>query len=233
MNMEKRTLLTAVAFLWIIAAGAAAAPAISVDSNTYNFGTALEGSFVIHRFVITNLGDQTLQILKVRSTCGCTTSSLATNTLAPGASVELEVAFDTRGYGGQTVTKTLYVESNDPGNPQLSLRLTGTVTRPAAYNIGLADLEHLVYLLVDLRSPEAYAESHIIGAVNIPYEQFAATAGLLPLILIIVYDEDGTKGDEIAQMLIENRRRDARSLIGGFAMWVRQMGTELLWPLGQ
>jgi rhodanese-related sulfurtransferase len=232
--MKKRTLVMAAVFLGILAACAVAAPIISVDSSTYDFGSALEGSIVTHRFVIRNLGDQPLSNLRARSTCGCTTSSLPSTTLAPGASLEIEVAFDTRGYGGQTVTKTLYVESNDPKNPRLTLRLQGQVVRMAAHNIAVTDLENLIYILIDLRSPEAYTQSHILGAVNIPYEQFAAMVPLLPSgNLIIVYDEDGTRGDEIAKMLIQAGRRDAKSLMGGFAMWVRQMGTGFLWPLGQ
>jgi rhodanese-related sulfurtransferase len=232
--MNKRMLAIIAVLLGLFAAEALAAPILSVDNNVYDFGSALEGSFVTHRFVITNRGDQPLQNLKVRSTCGCTTSSLPSTTLAAGASLEVEVTFDTRGYGGQTVVKTLYIESNDPKNPRLVVRLHGQVVRMAAHNIAVSDLEHLIYILIDLRSPEAYAQSHILGAENIPYEQFAAMVFLLPSgNLIIVYDEDGTRGDEIAKMLIQAGRRDAKSLMGGFAMWVRQMGTRFLWPLGQ
>ncbi|MDD5646284.1 MAG: DUF1573 domain-containing protein [Candidatus Bipolaricaulis sp.] len=232
--MNKRTLLMVVGFLGTFAVCAGAAPVVSVDHDTYNFGSVLEGTVVIHRFVITNVGNQPLYDLKVRSTCGCTTSSLPVTTLAQGASVEVEVAFDTRGYGGKTVTKTVYVESNDPKRPSFPLRLQGQVVQMAAYNIAPSDLQYLIYILIDLRSSEAYAQSHILGAENIPYEQFTTRIPLLPSgNLIIVYDEDGTKGDEIAKALIQAGYRDAKSLMGGFAMWVRQTGTKFLWPLGQ
>lgn len=231
--MNKRMLTIVVVLLGLLAAEVLAAPIIAVDNNVYDFGSALEGSFVTHRFVITNRGDQPLQNLKARSTCGCTTSSLPSTTLAPGASLEVEVTSDTRGYGGQTVVKTLYIESNDPKNPRLTIRLQGQVVRMAAHNIALSDLEHLIYILIDLRSPEAYAQSHILGAVSIPYEQVASMVPLLPSgSLIIVYDEAGTRGDEIAKMLIQAGHRDAKSLVGGVAMWVAQMGKAFLWPLG-
>ena len=232
--MRKRTLAAALLAVGLLVSAATAAPAILVDNDTYDFGTALEGTFVTHRFVISNTGDEPLQNLQARSTCGCTMTALSTNTLAPGASVEVEVTFDTAGYGGRTVTKQVYVVSNDPVTPTLYLYLIGEVRALQPFNVALTDLQYLLYLLIDLRSPEAYAEQHIIGAVNIPYEAFASSMPLLPTgNLIILYDEDGTRADETAQMLIANGYRDAKSLVGGFSMWVAQMGTSFLWPLGQ
>jgi rhodanese-related sulfurtransferase len=232
--MRMRILGTVMLAVGLLATALAAAPVISVDADTYDFGSVLEGTLVTHRFVITNAGTSPLEDLRAVSKCGCTTSSLSTTKLAPGASAEVEVTFNTSGYGGKTVTKSVSVESNDPKKPALSLHLTGKVTRLAAYNIAVTDLRSLVYILVDARSAEAYAQSHIIGAVNIPYEQFAATVALLPSgTLIVVYDADGTKGDEIAKMLIQKGHLDAKSLVGGFAMWVARMGKGFLWPLGQ
>jgi rhodanese-related sulfurtransferase len=51
--------------------------------------------------------------------------------------------------------------------------------------------------------------------------------------LIVVYDDDGTSADEVAQTLIQNGYRDAKSLVGGLRLWVEQLGTSFLWPLGQ
>ncbi|MCX6100929.1 MAG: DUF1573 domain-containing protein [Candidatus Bipolaricaulota bacterium] len=232
--MAQRTLIAAFVAMGLLAGAASAAPMIVVDNFTYNFGTALEGTFVTHRFVISNTGDEPLQNLRARSTCGCTMAALSTNTLAPGASVEVEVTFDTAEYGGQTVSKQVYVESNDPVMPTVCLYLVGEVRAMQSFNVAIADLRYSLYILIDLRSAEAYAKSHIIGAVNIPYEEFAAYVPLLPVEdLLIVYDEDGTHADEIAQMLLENGHLYAKSLVGGLAMWVRYVGTGLLWPLGQ
>jgi rhodanese-related sulfurtransferase len=232
--MRKRTLVVVLLAVGLLASAAVAAPAILVNNDTYDFGTALEGVFVTHRFVISNIGDEPLQDLQARSTCGCTMTTILTHTLAPGESIDVEVTFDTAGYGGRTVTKQVYVVSNDPVTPTLYLYLLGDVLAMQSFNVAITDMQYLLYVLVDLRSPEDYAERHIIGAVNIPYETFAASMPLLPDgNLIIVYDEDGTRGDEMAQMLIANGYRDAKSLVGGFAMWARQMGTSFLWPLGQ
>ncbi len=216
---------TIVGFLAIVAlAGFSllAAPMITTDSTTYDFGTVIEGAFVTHTFVLTNSGDATLTITRVTTSCGCTTTDLSQTSLAPGGSVDLDVNFDSVGYGGKTVTKLIYVESNDPAQPKFVLQLKGSVNRAQPYNIACGDLNYLFYLLVDLRSPDSYAASHMLGAVNIPYEELNDWIDRLPTgVLIVLYDEDGTKSDQAAQMLNKNGFPEAKSLLGGFNEWTR------------
>jgi rhodanese-related sulfurtransferase len=232
--MAHRIFVAALLAVGVLAVAVSAAPAVSAESDTYNFGVALAGTLVTHRFVISNIGDQPLQNLRARSACGCTLTTLPVDTLAPGESVGVEVTFDTAEYGGRSVTKQVYIESNDPVTPTLFLYLIGEVRVLPAYNVTITDMQYPFYILIDLRSPAAYAERHIVGAVNLPYEEFAASMLLLPAQgLLIVYDEDGTRGDEVAQMLIRNGYLYAKSLAGGFSMWVTQMGASFLWPLGQ
>lgn len=124
--------------------------------------------------------------------------------------------------------------SNDPITPKLWLDLRAEVRRLQSFNVSLTDLRYLIYILIDLHSPEAYAERHIIGAVNIPYDTFPVMMNLLPVgNLVVDCDEDGTRTDEAAQTLIQNGYRDAKSLAGVLRLWVEQLGTSFLWPLGQ
>ena len=208
--------------LLVVLSGVAvlAAPQITVDDNVYQFGTVLEGVVVTHTFVLTNAGDETLQIGNVRTSCGCTTTDLAKKSLAPGESVNLNAVFDSVGYGGRTVTKMIYVESNDPAHPELVLQIKGTVNRAQKYNIACSDLNYLYFLLVDLRDPDVYAASHILGAINIPYDELNDWTDRLPKgVLIILYDEDGKQSDQAAQMLNKNGFPEAKSLLGGLSMW--------------
>ncbi len=199
-----------------------ASPKISVDAAVYNFGEVLEGIAVVHTFVLQNVGDEPLKIGDIRVSCGCTTTSLAKSTLAPGESVELGVTFDSAGFGGKMV-KNIYVESNDPATPKLVLQLVGTVKRPQPYNIAVSDLNYLFYLLVDLRTPEEYATAHLLGAINIPYAELNEWMDRLPKgVLIILYDEDGTLSDQAAQALNKNGYPQAKSLLGGLNEWMRQ-----------
>ncbi|HDL84861.1 MAG TPA: DUF1573 domain-containing protein [Candidatus Acetothermia bacterium] len=199
-----------------------AAPKISVGAPVYNFGAVIEGIAVVHTFVLKNVGDEPLTIGDVQVSCGCTTTSLSKSTLAPGESVDLAVTFDSAGFSGE-MTKNIYVESNDPTTPKFILQLVGTVNRPQAYNIAVSDLNYLFYLLIDLRTPEEYATSHFLGAINIPYEKLVDWTPRLPKgVLIILYDEDGTLSDQAAQTLNETGFPEAKSLLGGLNEWVRQ-----------
>ena len=230
--MRKRTLAATLVVLVLASLMGLGAPAISVDDDTYEFGSAMEGSFVRHVFVITNTGNETLEISRVHSTCGCTTSALPTKSLAPGQSVDLEVVFDTAGYGGRDVVKSLSIESNDPRTPQLWIRMSGSVARLGPNHIAQGDLQYLLYVLIDLRAPEEYAAAHILGAVNVPFSQLAQHMGRLPSgSLMIVYDEDGTLSDQAVITLIQGGHRDAKSLFGGFGMWRENMGAAWIWPL--
>lgn len=200
---------------------AMAAPKIGVDAAVYDFGEVIEGIAVVHAFVIENIGDAPLKISSVQVSCGCTTTSLAKSTLGPGESVDLEVTFDTAGFGGKMV-KNIYVESNDPTTPKLVLQLVGTVKRPQRYNIAASDLNYLFYLLIDLRTPEEYTASHLLGAVNIPYAELDDWKDRLPKgVLIILYDEDGTLSDQVVQALNADGFPQAKSLLGGLNEWRR------------
>ncbi len=199
-----------------------AAPQIAVDNAVYQFGTVLEGVVVTHTFVLTNAGDETLAITRAHASCGCTTTDLAKKSLAPGESVNLDVMFDSVGYGGRTVTKMIYVESNDPATPKLTLQLKGIVNKAQQYNIACGDLNYLFYLLVDLRDPDVYAASHMLGAINIPYAKLSDWTDRLPKgVLIILYDQDGKLSDKAAQMLNKNGFPEAKSLLGGLNEWTR------------
>ena len=210
--------------LLVVLSGVAvlAAPRITVDSSVYEFGTVVEGVVVTHTFVLTNAGGETLAISSVRTSCGCTTTDFAKKSLAPGESVNLDAVFDTVGYGGRTVTKMITVKSNDPTTPELVLQLKGAVNRAEHYNIACGDLNYLFYLLVDLRDPEDYAVSHLLGAINIPYDELDNWTDRLPKgVLIILYDQDGTLSDQAAQTLNKNGFPEAKSLLGGVNEWDR------------
>ncbi len=224
--------LAAVLLVGMTAICTLSAPMISVDESEVDFGIVAEGTFVTHRFMLTNIGDATLEVSDVSTTCGCSTATLSTQTLQPGESVELEAILDTFGEGGRTVMKMFYVISNDPANARLTLWLGGSVKRLEPHQIGPSDLEYLLKALIDLRSPEEFAAAHIWGAVNIPFDQFDRWLHLLPKgVAFVVYDSDGTTSDEIAERLIQNGWPEARSLFGGFIQWVETIGSKLIWPL--
>lgn len=102
------------------------APKAFVVEDEYTFDEVLEGEIVNHAYVIENQGGVPLEILDVRTSCGCTTANRP-KAIEPGSSGQIEVKGDTRGYGGSVFQKTITVYTNDPLSPQLRLKLKGSV----------------------------------------------------------------------------------------------------------
>jgi len=204
----------------LIAVVAQAAPRLDVDEPAFDFGSVLEGETVTHSFVLTNTGDALLVIQQARASCGCTATFLSKKTLAPGESLALETSLRTNGYGGRTINKTVVVKSNDPDDPEVILSLTGTVLEGNPYGIPAQDLRDSFYLLLDLRQPEDYASGHLMGAINIPYDELDSWITSLPhRLTIILYDQDGSLSDLAAKILANAGFPEAKSLIGGIDQW--------------
>ena len=104
------------------------APSVFVKDATYDYGVVLEGEAVHGQFVFENRGTAPLVVHKVSTNCGCTAALVSTDVLAPGDSGKVEAALRTLGHKGG-LRKEIYLETNDPVNPRLVLRLTGTVKR--------------------------------------------------------------------------------------------------------
>ena len=227
--------LLAVLLVGVIAAGVVtlAAPKIQVDSETYDFGSVIAGTFVSHRFIITNVGNSPLTIKNVRTSCGCTVVDLQKQVLAAGESEELQADLSTTGYHGR-IEKRIYVESDDHSNALVTLRLTGVVKPAQPYHMAIGNLEYMFYLLVDIRDPDAYAAAHLIGAMNIPVDQLGEWTDRFPKkALVILYDDDGTLSDPAAKTLNDEGLTNVKSLMGGLDEWMNVLGDEFILRAGE
>jgi hypothetical protein len=110
---------------------APAQPRLQVESEELNLGTVFNGSSKTVSFAIKNAGNQDLQILSVRTSCGCTAVKEPRKLLKPGESDEIEVAFTATGFRG-TVQKYINIESNDPDARFVSVTLTANVREDLA-----------------------------------------------------------------------------------------------------
>jgi len=235
-----RRLAFAVLSLCLAATLAAyAAPAIHVEEPIHDFGEVLEGYAVEHTFTIQNIGDEVLEITSVRISCGCTKTDLETDHLEPGQSVTLGVTVNTTGFGGR-ISKSVYIYSSDPSYadstesdlPPYTLRITGMVNRAEEYHITTYDLNYLYYTLIDVRDATAYASGHLLGAINIPFDEFEESIVSYPTdAWYIVYDQDGTNGDAAARMLQQMGFATVHSILGGLDDWIRRFDSLYLDPV--
>ncbi len=104
------------------------APRIDYNSRTFDFKEIPEGQTVEYTFIVMNKGNRDLIIRSVTASCGCTTGKPASNTIAPGATTELKVSFDSHDKTG-IQNKIITIVSNDPEQATTLLRVIGTVKR--------------------------------------------------------------------------------------------------------
>ncbi|OQX55630.1 MAG: hypothetical protein B5M54_01270 [Candidatus Aminicenantes bacterium 4484_214] len=104
-------------------------PRLFLQEKSYDFGEVQEGKVVTHVFIFKNIGDETLVINRVRTTCGCTAALLSQKQLQPEEQGKVEVKFNTRGYEGR-LSRYLYLESNDPQNPKAQITIKATIKVP-------------------------------------------------------------------------------------------------------
>ena len=106
------------------------APKIEFENLTYNFGTVSQGDKIEHEFVFKNLGENDLEIRNVKSSCGCTAVNVSDEAIKKGESSSIKAVFNTKGKRNKQ-TKSITINTNDPSNPVVVVKLTGEVTLPA------------------------------------------------------------------------------------------------------
>lgn len=99
----------------------------NIEMNTINhdFGVMNKGGDASFTFIAKNTGDQPLLIERCQASCGCTVPNWDTNPIAPGASTEIKVKYDSNRIG--PFSKTITVFSNAATNPQLVLTIKGEI----------------------------------------------------------------------------------------------------------
>jgi hypothetical protein len=100
-------------------------PAAIVDRPELDAGRVFKGELAKYEFTITNQGSVPLEIIRVRSNCGCTTPT-HDDRIEPGATGKISAELRTQSLSGK-VQKTITVTTTDPKRPTLQLKLLATV----------------------------------------------------------------------------------------------------------
>jgi Protein of unknown function (DUF1573) len=106
--------------------GSEEASHISVDEPHYNFGSMQRGTTKSHEFVIRNTGNAPLKIRNGGTTCKCTLSKVADESIPPNGSTKVKLEWTAKadsGPFGQTAT----ILTNDPTQSQVELKVEGQI----------------------------------------------------------------------------------------------------------
>ena len=88
------------------------------EESFYNFGTIKENEKAKHSFKFKNTGKVNLLITAAKSTCGCTVPEWPKTPIAPGATGEIDVVFDSKGKKGD-ISKPVRIVANT--NPKYTI----------------------------------------------------------------------------------------------------------------
>jgi len=95
---------------------------IEIAETVHDFGKVKEGAVVEHTFTIKNTGTAPLIIKETRATCGCTVPEKPEQPIAPGATGEIKVKFNTAGKPGAQSKVVTIVANTSPENSEVTLR---------------------------------------------------------------------------------------------------------------
>jgi rhodanese-related sulfurtransferase len=81
--------------------------------------------------------------------------------------------------------------------------------------------DHLI--LLDVRTPQEFAEGHIAGAVNVPYDQLATRLAEVPKDKdVVLYCRSGRRAGIAAQVLAANGYKRLSHLEGDMIAWTEK-----------
>jgi hypothetical protein len=104
-------------------------------TTTHDFGNVARGAQLYHRFPMTNIWAVPLEIVSVRSSCGCITATPTQQVLQPRESAYLEVNMDAHRFTGPK-TVSIYVTVGPQFTSTATLRVSANSRADVVFNPG-------------------------------------------------------------------------------------------------
>ncbi len=112
------------AFFFAGAQGSSTAEdALKLKETEYDFGKIPQGKPVFHSFEIINTGTEPLKLDNVQASCGCTTPEWSQEPIAPGATANIKVGYNSAAEGHFDKAITITYNTNQTKQ----LKIKGTV----------------------------------------------------------------------------------------------------------
>jgi len=113
----------------------------------HEFGTVARGADTIHRFPVKNIYKQDIELVSVRSSCGCTAPSLENKRLKTGDVGYVVASFNTRTFTGvHSATLTVTVQWDDNGvrrRGEAQVRVHGNVRSDVVFQPGAVKFDNV------------------------------------------------------------------------------------------
>jgi hypothetical protein len=127
---------------------------------SHDFGTVPRGSQLTYRFPLTNIYAVNLQIVNIRSSCGCVTVTPSTRLVKSKQTANIDILMDTRKFTGAK-TISIYVTVGPDYTSTATLRVSAfsrgdVVLNPGEVNFGMVPKGQSVNQLVDVEYAGAF-----------------------------------------------------------------------------
>ena len=113
-------------------------PQMTFESDVVDYGVIEQGADPYRFFNFTNTGNAPLVIKNAKGSCGCTVPTYPKEPIAPGASAEIKVRYDTNRIGRFTKRVTL---TTNAGDESKILTIRGEVTKKPEEPAGVPAVE--------------------------------------------------------------------------------------------
>ena len=106
---------------------------VSLLPTTHDLGTVVYGDVATTTFTLTNYAPLPLKITKISTSCGCTKASTEKEELEAYENTTVNVSFDPAVHKDDTdlgdLTRSIYIETDNPNFTNLESRITATVIK--------------------------------------------------------------------------------------------------------
>lgn len=97
-------------------------PVMAFAESEHDFGTINEGDVVEHTFKFTNTGKAPLVIVSAKGSCGCTVPTWPKEPVAPGATGEMLVKFNSSGKPNSQTKQVTITANTEAGTEKLQIK---------------------------------------------------------------------------------------------------------------
>ncbi len=161
-----------------------------LKEEIFDFGNALKSYVYSHRFWLKNEGEDTVKILSVRPTCGCSTAPLKNDVVFPGDSTYVKFIFDSRGFSGFT-EKHAYIRPDKETVKKIGIRILLTDEYTVPFRI--------IPPIVKVRSSKDTLVGKILRIENLSSKKIS--------LKVISFDEDLIKKIKIKKKELNNKEK--------------------------
>ena len=97
-------------------------PKILFENLVHDLGDIVEGTQITDTFHFKNIGESSLIISDIETSCGCTTSAFPKEPVLSGESGEIAVSFDSTHKNGEATVSVIVVANTYPINTVLTIK---------------------------------------------------------------------------------------------------------------